>query len=458
MSLSSKTDSVFEILAAYATDTLFNHIYGSACVSKGAGDSLRDEYARCVKAYVVGVKTDRKCYASVAQGMHRFFMNATRYSTLGYADFVDQVVGVCVPEEFFGQLSSSDKDELLCSVVCDLVSSAGVAATTPDMLARIVDGHARAPGATVRALQDLAVSALIAKRSTLHNQFLKKVGQVRDVVSTEALSDMRQAIQRLVMEKTAEAARANLAEKVAFTLKARLDQTTGEYEKSRGREVKLRKVVDLLRLQGAPETDAAARMSIPRREWIAEPRTVARSAGPPPRRDVIAESEEAPATPTTPATHDLSSFFKVRPVAVGLPASKLGGLPASKLVGLPASKLGGLPASKLGGFPVGKPAGLPASKLGGLSASKQSGFPAKKQSGLPASKQTNELSELSDMINELDDDEEANSDDDDDDGDEDDDDEATASGSADAASSSAEKEESVVKKSRGARSLLDAED
>lgn len=336
MSLSSKTDSVFEILAAYATDTLFNHIYASASVSCGTGASLRDEYTRCVKAYVVGVKSDKKCYASVAQGVHRFFMSATRYSTLGYAEFVDRVVGVCVPAEFFGQLSSSDKDELLCSIICDLVSSAAVAATAPDMLARIVDGHDRAPGATVRALQDLAVAALVAKRSALHNQFLKKVGQVRDGVSTEALGDIRQALQRLVMEKTAETARANLAEKVAFALKEKLDGLTGEYEKSRGREVKLRKMVELLRVPD--ETAASAQVSIPRRERIAEPRPFTRQAGPPPRRDVIAEPHngedengedendengedengegEDEKGGVAPASHDLSSFFKVRAPAV----------------------------------------------------------------------------------------------------------------------------------------------
>ena len=260
--------SVFEIVGAYFTDTVFNHVHHSAKMNLAGGSSLTDEYVRRIQAYVLGVKNDGRCYSDVVQGVHTYFTGTTRFTTLSFAEFVDRVVGVCVPEEYFHQFSPQDKDELLSSVLCDLVSNLAAFATKPDMLRRIIDGHATTPEVTIRMLQDASVTALITKRAALHNKFLRKMGQARDTVSLDVVDDMKRALRRLVKEKTEAEARAGLAEERADLAEAGLRRQGRD---TRLREAKLLKLVELLR-RGRDEGAAVVGTGLraPRRDTLAE--------------------------------------------------------------------------------------------------------------------------------------------------------------------------------------------
>ncbi|NBQ43903.1 MAG: hypothetical protein EBU23_15925, partial [Mycobacteriaceae bacterium] len=207
-----KVISVFEIVASFFVDCFFNHVWHSAKTSVAGGSSLTDEYVRRIQAFVSGTKNDSRCYSEVVQGVHHYFTNTTRFTTLSFAEFVDKVVGVCAPAEYFRQFTSADKDELLGSVICDLVANLAATVTRPEMLRRVIDDHARAPEVTVRMLQDAAVGALVAKRGALHNKFLHKMGQARDSVPLDVVEDMKKALRRLVREKAEAEARAAEAE------------------------------------------------------------------------------------------------------------------------------------------------------------------------------------------------------------------------------------------------------
>ena len=111
-----KVISVFEVVSSYFVDCFFNHVWHSARTHVVGGASLTDEYVRRIQAFVTGAKSDPRCYSEVIQGVHTYFTGTTRFTTLSFADFVDRVVGVCVPPEYFGQFTAQDKDELLSSV------------------------------------------------------------------------------------------------------------------------------------------------------------------------------------------------------------------------------------------------------------------------------------------------------------------------------------------------------
>ncbi len=260
-----KIISVFEILAAYETDCVFNHVYHSAKVRATGNVSLTDEYVKCIQGYQTGVKNDEHCYGEVVRGLHTFFINTTRFTTLSFADFVNKVVGMCVPEDFFRQFSTADKDEILSSILCDLISNLTTRVTQPDMLRRIIDEHDRSPDVTVRMLQDTCVTILITKRAALHNKFMKKVGQARELVSVDVFDDMKKALRRLVKEKTEAVAAAAEAADQAERYREKLRE-------ARSQESKLRRLVALLR-SGRDEGPAAAgaALRVPRRCRRAEP-------------------------------------------------------------------------------------------------------------------------------------------------------------------------------------------
>ncbi len=272
--------SMFEVLGAYAVDTVFNHIHHSATLRRTGDTSLTSEYVRSVQAYVLGVKNDEHCYSGVVQGIHKYFTTTTRYSTLSFAEFVDRVVSVCVPADYYRQFTSHDKDELLSSIVCDLVSNLCAYATTPDMLHRVIDEHAASATVTVRMLQDHALKTLVSKRADIINKFLKKMGQARDHVSMDTVEDMKKVLKRLLREKTAAIARAEEAE-------AALDELEERFEEAKSRERKAMKLIKLLRAgkEFGPEV-AGATLAVPKRETIAEGR---RPLGSVPPRETIAE-------------------------------------------------------------------------------------------------------------------------------------------------------------------------
>lgn len=316
-----KVISVFEIVSAYFCDTVFNHVYHSAKTNLVGGSSLTDEYVRRVQAYVVGVKSDGRCYSDVVQGVHTYFTGTTRFTTLSFAEFVDRIVGVCVPEEYFRQFSPQDKDELLSSVICDLVSNLAAFVTKPDTLRRVIDGHAVNPEVTIRMLQDAAVHSLVTKRATLHNKFLHKMGQARDTVPMDVVDDMKKALRRLVQEKAEAAARADDAETALGDAKRQLRDL-------KQREAKLVKLVDLLR-RGHAEGAAAvgAGLTVPRRETLAEAREPVYRPQRPPEREHIAEPPAAaralPPPPARPAAVAASFFKTAAPLPGGITAAHL---------------------------------------------------------------------------------------------------------------------------------------
>lgn len=327
-----KIISVFEILAAYETDCVFNHVYHSA-KTRATGDvSLTDEYVRCIQGYTIGVKTDEQCYSEVVRGLWKFFTSTTRFTTLSFAEFVDRVVGLCVPEDYFRQFSASDKDEILSSVLCDLVSNLGGVVTHPDMLRRIIDEHDRSPDVTVRMLQDACVNILITKRGALHNKFLKKIGQARELVSIDVFDDMKSALRRLVKEK----ADAQVAAR-------RLEE---QLQESKVREAKLRKLVELLRSgRDDGEASAGAGLRVPRRCHRAEPDPLDPVVGVPRRSRLAQRRGESPPSESEESeegegdTSESDAPPARRPAPTARPAAR----PAAPAAKAPAAKA---PAAK----------------------------------------------------------------------------------------------------------------
>ena len=271
-----KIISVFEIIGGYFTDTIFNHIYASAKTNLKGGSSITDEYVRRLQAYMTGIKNDEKCYSDVIQGVHRYFTRLTRYTTLSFSAFVDRIVGVCVPEKYFQAFSPTDKDELLSSIVCDLVSNLIVYAAKPDMLRRIIDEHEKAPSVTIRMLQDTAISSLLAKRALVNNKFMTKAGQAREHVPMDVVEGMKDALRRLVREK---------AEALELAAKAtdRLARAESQLADERVKNGKAMKMIGLLR--EGPQSRFK-----PPHETIAESQPRERdSHSKPPERETIAE-------------------------------------------------------------------------------------------------------------------------------------------------------------------------
>lgn len=252
--------SLFEVIGAYFTDMLFNKLYQSAAHAVRSAGSLTEAYIDQVSAYVAGVKGDGRCYSGEVQGIHAYFTRHTSLTMLTFTGFVDRVVRVCVPEAFFRQLSSAEKDELFGSVVCGLVADLAAFATRPDSLRRVIDDHERTPQLTIRVLQDEALRILTQRRFEIQNRFLRRAGQATEKVSVEVVESLKGAIRRLVFEKS----EASLAAKEA---RRRAREAERGLAQAGRREARFLRVIALLRRRlarrgaAAEESDASGSAS-----------------------------------------------------------------------------------------------------------------------------------------------------------------------------------------------------
>lgn len=255
-----KMISMFEVLVAYFVGVFFNDIYTiaqSSLSKKSDGKSLTDMYTAQIQAFIIGAKNDEVCYRDLITNLHKYF--ATYYTTVSFPQFVDRVTSQVIPDEYFSQLSNTERDEVLSSTICDLTSGLAAFVTKPEMLHRIIDNHGYQWQVTQRMIQDHGVTILLAKRETLHNQFLHKIGQANDHVPIGLIDELKKVLRRSVKEKIVERARAaKLADEVRHL---------------REREAKYLKLIALLRNGGTTGATAALQEHLmPRQDRLAEVR------------------------------------------------------------------------------------------------------------------------------------------------------------------------------------------
>lgn len=258
----AKVLSIFEVFGSYYVDVFFNHLHATARKTTANGEAVTDKYRAHAQAYLIGVKNDKHLYHETVQGVHRYFA-AHGYSTWTFAELVDRVVGCFVPAEYFRQMKTVDKDEILSSVVCDLVGHLATYSTSTDLLRRVIDLHDAEAPTTIRMMQDACVSAQIQKRDEIHNKFISRLGQTREGVSAEMFEKLKRALRQLAEEKAEAVQRAERAEDKIEELRDRL---AGEAEVGR----KLRRAVELLTAERQGRAVQAGAGGVPNPDRLAE--------------------------------------------------------------------------------------------------------------------------------------------------------------------------------------------
>lgn len=249
--------------------------------------SITDEYRQNASAYMIGVKSDAQCYHTVVQNLHQYFVNHTRLTTMTFSDFVDKVVSCFVPASYYMQMTAEEKDEILSSVICELVSGLVVFCTSADMLRRVIDARETETAVTIRMMQEKAVAIQEQKRDAIHNDFLRQLGQPRETVPALMVEKMKKALKQLAREKADEEARADDAEEEIEGLQDEIDDLQAEVRHLRERVAKYQRLVELTRGLQSPEGRAELQrlQTQPRYDRIAETKDKRQRAddrGPPP--------------------------------------------------------------------------------------------------------------------------------------------------------------------------------
>lgn len=194
-----------ERINSYFISMFFNNIYNTASQNiKSKQSAIGDEYRRLIAGYVIAYKQIAKSYDSVTDNLYRYYQMQSKTSKIpiiNFPSFVTHVVEYFVPPEFFNDLTSSDREDLMNNILVDLVSALGVYVTTPELLRNIIDHHSSRSKDTIISIQDHCLAYMQTKKEIIHNKFLKIDSEAKDVVSLDIVENMKSAMRELLKSK-----------------------------------------------------------------------------------------------------------------------------------------------------------------------------------------------------------------------------------------------------------------
>jgi len=209
----------YEVISAYVTDTLFNHLYVSA---KQSSKSLFDSYIDCVNAYVTTVKSDKAYYDTISEQIYKYFIHFTKYKNIGYGEFVDLIIKASVPNDYFEKLSKTNRLELCGNIICDCITNMAIYVVNIEIATVIVSKNQRMIQA--KSLTDdikkMGVDVLFSKRSELFNKFYQKKHQSRNAcIDSANLAAIKTQLKEMVKKKVA-------AEMIAHAYATKINKLT----------------------------------------------------------------------------------------------------------------------------------------------------------------------------------------------------------------------------------------
>jgi DNA primase len=197
-----KIITMFGVVGGYFVGHFYNNLYITANNRnkiKDASKSITDEYKNVVKTYMYGVKHNSDYFGKTIKGVHAYYQQQTKYTTISLIEFLDNMLGCFVPEEYFADLKEADKEFFINKIIVGCVMELGTKILTFDKLSMIIDQHSDRDN--IRLLQDDMIEIFSDIREQIFNQFTrqltgKKKVETVDVNIANKLKDLLSATLR----------------------------------------------------------------------------------------------------------------------------------------------------------------------------------------------------------------------------------------------------------------------
>jgi len=198
---------VFEVISTFYVNIYINQVFNLAesDFRSRKARSLTTAYQDAVVAFSTGITSSKAgdAYRRAMTSLHNYFKHkSSKFRYVSYGGFVDGVVALLVPEEYFRDMRDQDRDETISIAVCDLINFYAKAVTAPEMLRRIIDERDKPASinTTIITLQDQGVSLLFQVRDRLFNQFLGQAVGGGPSESPQLVAKLKQAVRKLALE------------------------------------------------------------------------------------------------------------------------------------------------------------------------------------------------------------------------------------------------------------------
>ena len=226
----SQRNFLLEGTSAFFVNEFYNNVYSLAKSSRKG--SLTESYQERVSNYVRGIKTVEQIFKTLCSNIHRYICKSARFSSMMYGEFVDKLIANFTPSDYFEMLTRDQKDELFSSIINDLASTLGTFCLRPNILRKIIDEHDTAKAITQDLLFREALSILSRKQEELMHSFVRNISQSKDMISAEVAEKYKRQIEDLNEEVN--------------RLLSEIASLESELEEKEEKEIKYRKIIDLL--------------------------------------------------------------------------------------------------------------------------------------------------------------------------------------------------------------------
>ena len=201
---SPKIIDMFEILGCYFVDIYYNHIYISAKnrfkqQGPNGSESLTEEYKNSIFAYMKAIKNDKRCYLKTIQGLHTYFQNTTRFSTISLSEFIYKLVNLFVPEEHHSLMSEKDRDFFLNFIITNMTTEFGAIILQNDKLKMVIDDHTNRNNITLWTAE--IVNVQILEKEKIFTHFVNKISQRSDKIPIEVVNGLKNNFGKVLKEK-----------------------------------------------------------------------------------------------------------------------------------------------------------------------------------------------------------------------------------------------------------------
>ena len=198
MNRGPQTNHLWNAIASYFVNQYYNYIYKAAKGNKYG--SLTEAYQQTVQNYIIGIKNVEEVYRKLSTDLHKHITNSSRFASLMYGEFIDRTIASFVPADYYEMLHKHQKDEIFSSVINDLVSSLGTFCLNPQMLKKIIDEHDHSREITQNIIYREGLSCLNLKKESLIQNFVRNIGQTKDMVPATLVNQYIEQVEQLTME------------------------------------------------------------------------------------------------------------------------------------------------------------------------------------------------------------------------------------------------------------------
>lgn len=192
--ISPKDQSILEVVGSYFTEIFYNVLYldTKKIFDVSKEQSLTDLYIDKINDYVKLVKTDDHTYKSMVKSLYEYFKKTTPNKSISFNTFVDIIVRVCVPEQYFAKFRHDDKDGTLSMILLHGLEELSLYCIS-DGLPFIIDKRPN----SYKPIQDRALATLIVYRQTLMNEFYSSRSRDPEASNKKIISSQNKKIKEL---------------------------------------------------------------------------------------------------------------------------------------------------------------------------------------------------------------------------------------------------------------------